>query len=98
MLLLEQLTTINNQIRISSISGDHPNDLMDSRDALLDELSAKFGIDIDKTQFNGNDVTGSDLVGVGLNPLVNSAPNGEVTRLGYVTNVEIEVWVMVYFR
>ena len=88
--LLEQLTTINDQIRISSISGDHPNDLMDSRDALLDELSAKFGIDIDKTQFNGNDVTGSDLVGVGLNPLVNSAPNGEVTRLGYVTNVEID--------
>ena len=88
--LLEQLTTINDQIRIASISGDNPNDLMDSRDVILDELSAKFGIDIDKTQFNGNDVTGSDLVGVGLNPLVNSSPNGEVTRLGYVTNVEID--------
>ena len=88
--LLEQLTTINDQIRIASISGDNPNDLMDSRDVILDELSAKFGIDIDKKQFNGNDVTGSDLVGVGLNPLVNSSPNGEVTRLGYVTNVEID--------
>ena len=43
--------------------------------------------DIDKKQFNGNDIIGSDLVGVGLNPLVNSSPNGEVTRLGYVTNV-----------
>ena len=88
--LLEQLTTINDQIRIASISGDNPNDLMDSRDVILDELSAKFGIDIDKKQFNGNDITGSDLVGVGLNPLVNSSPNGEVTRLGYVTNVEID--------
>lgn len=88
--LLEQLTTINDQIRIASISGDNPNDLMDSRDVILDELSAKFGIDIDKKQFNGNDITGLDLVGVGLNPLVNSSPNGEVTRLGYVTNVEID--------
>lgn len=87
--ILEQLTTVNNQIRVYSITGDQPNDLMDSRDVLLDELSTKFGIDINKADFNGNDITSSDLVGVGFNPLVNSAPNGEVTRLGYVTNVEI---------
>lgn len=87
--ILDQLTTLNDQIRIVSITGDQPNDLMDSRDALLDELSLKFGIEIDDKQFNGNDVS---WIGMSndLNPIVNSAPNGEVTRFGYITNVEID--------
>ena len=85
--ILEQLTTVNNQIRIASITGDQPNDLMDSRDNLLDELSSKFGIDVDKTQFNGNDITATGI-GANLNPLVNSEPNGEVTRLSFISEIK----------
>ena len=85
--ILEQLTTVNNQIRIASITGDQPNDLMDSRDNLLDELSSKFGIDVDKTQFNGNDVSATGI-GANLNPLVNSEPNGEVTRLSFISEIK----------
>lgn len=85
--ILEQLTTVNNQIRIASITGDNPNDLMDSRDNLLDELSSKFGIDVDKTQFNGNDITATGI-GTNLNPLVNSEPNGEVTRLSFISEIK----------
>lgn len=85
--ILEQLTTVNNQIRIASITGDNPNDLMDSRDNLLDELSSKFGIDVDKTQFNGNDITATGI-GANLNPLVNSEPNGEVTRLSFISEIK----------
>ena len=83
----EQLTTVNNQIRIASITGNQPNDLMDSRDNLLDELSSKFGIDVDKTQFNGNDITATGI-GANLNPLVNSEPNGEVTRLSFISEIK----------
>lgn len=85
--ILEQLTIVNNQIRIASITGDQPNDLMDSRDNLLDELSSKFGIDVDKTQFNGNDITATGI-GSNLNPLVNSEPNGEVTRLSFISEIK----------
>ena len=85
--ILEQLTIVNNQIRIASITGDQPNDLMDSRDNLLDELSSKFGIDVDKTQFNGNDITATGI-GANLNPLVNSEPNGEVTRLSFISEIK----------
>ena len=85
--ILEQLTIVNNQIRIASITGDNPNDLMDSRDNLLDELSSKFGIDVDKTQFNGNDITATGI-GANLNPLVNSEPNGEVTRLSFISEIK----------
>lgn len=86
--ILDQITTLNNQIRIVSITGDAPNDLMDSRDVLIDELSTKFNITLDKTQFNGNDITAEELEGSALNPLVNSAPNGEVTRMAYIASIE----------
>ena len=101
--ILEQLTTLNDQIRIVSITGEQPNDLMDSRDALLDELSSKFGIDIDTKEFNGNNITATDLLGLtyangeSLNPLVNAAPNGEVTRLAYITHIDVNTGELTYY-
>ena len=101
--ILEQLTTLNDQIRIVSITGEQPNDLMDSRDALLDELSSKFGIDIDTKEFNGNNITATDLLGLtyangeSLNPLVNAAPNGEVTRLAYITDIDVNTGELTYY-
>ncbi|MCT8976141.1 flagellar hook-associated protein FlgK [Clostridium sp. CX1] len=58
--MLSQLNQINQQIKQVRVSGNIPNDLMDKRDLLLDKLSVKFGIKIDKKQFDGIDVTTSN--------------------------------------
>lgn len=57
--ILGQLSQLNQQIKQVNVSGNTPNDLMDKRDLLLDQLSNKFGININKTQFDGIDVTSS---------------------------------------
>ncbi len=55
--ILTEFTSINQQIRDVNISGNNPNDLMDTRDLLLDKLSAKFGINVDPKSYDGIDVT-----------------------------------------
>ncbi|MCH3964333.1 MAG: flagellar hook-associated protein FlgK [Clostridium sp.] len=55
--MLGQITQLNQQIRDVSISGNNPNDLMDKRDLLLDQLSEKFGISVDQKSYDGIDVT-----------------------------------------
>jgi flagellar hook-associated protein 1 FlgK len=57
---LTELTSINQQIRDVKISGKNPNDLMDTRDLLLDKLSAQFGITVDPKSYEGIDVTTTD--------------------------------------
>lgn len=51
--LLDQINDLNDQIKKVSLMGNNPNDLLDSRDLLLDELSSKFGIDVTSTDLNG---------------------------------------------
>lgn len=58
--MLAQVTQLNQQIKQVKVSGNTPNDLMDKRDLLLDKLSVKFGIKIDKRAFEGYDVTTSN--------------------------------------
>lgn len=58
--ILGQISQLNQQIKQVNISGNTPNDLMDKRDLLLDQLSAKFGLTINKKQFDGIDVTTSN--------------------------------------
>ncbi|MBP2033819.1 flagellar hook-associated protein 1 FlgK [Clostridium algifaecis] len=55
--LLERISELNKQIRDIKISGQNPNDLMDSRDLLLDKLSNDFGIDVTQKSYDGIDVT-----------------------------------------
>lgn len=57
--ILGQINQLNQQIKQVNVSGNTPNDLMDKRDLLLDQLSGKFGLNISKTQFDGIDVTTS---------------------------------------
>lgn len=45
---LDQINELNKQIRRVSAVGQTPNDLMDKRDNLLDQLSYKFGIKVDR--------------------------------------------------
>ncbi len=54
--IFDQLSEINTQIKAVVIGGKTPNDLMDRRDLLLDQLSNRFGFEVDKTEFSGIDV------------------------------------------
>ncbi|WP_186429871.1 flagellar hook-associated protein FlgK [Clostridium sp. BSD9I1] len=55
--ILDQITQLNQEIIQVSVAKNNPNDLMDRRDLLLDQLSGKFGITVDKKIFNGVDVS-----------------------------------------
>ncbi|NMM61268.1 flagellar hook-associated protein FlgK [Clostridium sp. P21] len=57
---LKQVDQLNREIIQVRIAGNNPNDLMDRRDLLLDQLSEKFGISVDRKQFEGENVTTSD--------------------------------------
>lgn len=54
--ILDQITEVNTQIKAVVIGGKTPNDLMDRRDLLLDQLSNRFGFEVDRTEFSGIDV------------------------------------------
>ena len=85
---LDQINELNKQIiRVTSL-GQSPNDLMDSRDVLLDELSSKFGINIDKQSFNGIDVNSNEYDNL---KLVNSDPNDlDYNRFSTVKSATVE--------
>ena len=53
---LTQIRDLNEQIRAVSISGRNPNDLMDRRDLLLDNLSKKFSFEKKDTEYNGIEI------------------------------------------
>ncbi|MBO0524157.1 flagellar hook-associated protein FlgK [Clostridium botulinum] len=58
--ILNQLNQLNQEIVQVKVAGQQPNDLMDRRDLLLDKLSAKFGIEIDKENFEGINLSTSN--------------------------------------
>lgn len=58
--ILGQINELNQQIMQVNIARNNPNDLMDRRDLLLDQLSQEFGINIDKKQFEGYNLTTSN--------------------------------------
>lgn len=86
--LLDRIQNLNDQIKSVSASGQTPNDLMDSRDVLLDELSTKFGITIDKTKYDGINVSANDDDGMVSSTLVSSDGTGVGARLSYVSSVD----------
>lgn len=88
--LLEQLDRVNQEIISVTVAGNTPNDLMDKRDLLLDQLSSKFSIQVDKREFNGIDVKPTEVGTMKAPLLVNSSPKGNVSRFSYVTNVELD--------
>lgn len=88
--ILNQVNELNKQISSVSAVGLSPNDLMDKRDNLLDELSTKFGIKTQNEKYNSTDVTtivgsntlnlvdGADLTGVNCN------------RFSYIESAELD--------
>lgn len=57
---LNQLNQLNQQIKQVKVAGNNPNDLMDRRDLLIDELSSRFGVTVDKTSYEGINITTSN--------------------------------------
>ena len=86
--LLTQIDRVNQEIITVTVSGNTPNDLMDKRDMLLDELSGKFEITVEKDKFNGIIVKPTDSGLMGASTLINSSPNREISTFSYVTSVE----------
>lgn len=82
---LNEIDDLNRQIMSVKVAGMEPNDLLDKRDSLLDELSNKFNITITDKNFYGVDVKPSDVPsGVTTQNLVAAAPNEAVSRFSYI--------------
>lgn len=87
--ILDQINDLNKQISRVSAVGMSPNDLLDSRDYLIDQLSTKFGVKIDKDKYNTIDLSVTENVNSNLGNLVNSDPNDtNYSRFSYVENAE----------
>lgn len=54
--ILEQISDLNEQIKSVVVSGMQPNDLLDRRDLLLNQLSERFSFDTVDTDFQGIEI------------------------------------------
>lgn len=88
--MLDEINELNKEIAEISFMGQTPNDLMDRRDLLIDELSSKFGIKIEKRGSNGLDIsTKSDPNAQppgGLN-IVQKVNPDDVLKFAYVSEI-----------
>jgi len=85
--MLNQINELNQQVIKVKNGGEEPNDLMDKRDLLVDQLSLKFGITIDKKSLGGEDLKANDAGNVADAYLVKSNPNDAVKRFSYVSSI-----------
>lgn len=87
--ILDQMERLNEEIIQVTAAGQKPNDLLDRRDLLLDQLSAKFGINIDKKGLNGIDVnTKGDAEPPGGLNLIQMVKPEEALRFAYISSIE----------
>lgn len=92
--MLERIDKLNQQIISVKVSGMEPNDLMDSRDLLLDQLSQKFNINVEPDNFYSINLKPDytltpDQNGEIQNPLlVRKNPNDSVRRFSYVKSMK----------
>jgi flagellar hook-associated protein 1 FlgK len=84
--MLDQINVLNQQVISVKVGGNEPNDLMDKRDLLIDDLSVKFGITIEKKALGGQDIRTNDI-GMGNAYLVKSSPNADVKRFSYINSI-----------
>ncbi|MFA6942110.1 MAG: flagellar hook-associated protein FlgK [Clostridiaceae bacterium] len=85
---LTQINDLNKQIMSASITGNTPNDLMDKRDLLIDGLSSKFNITVDKGQFNGVEIKFGDGTDINNASLVRSTDTDNIRKLSYIDSIE----------
>ncbi|HAG43918.1 MAG TPA: flagellar hook-associated protein FlgK, partial [Clostridium sp.] len=82
--LIEQLNAVNKQIITITVSGNNPNDLLDTRDLLLDQLSTKFGISTSNKKLNGMTLKpeGYDV------DLLRNIDSEEIHKFAYVSDIK----------
>lgn len=85
---LTQIDDLNKQIMSASITGNSPNDLMDKRDLLIDQLSSKFNIVVEKGKFNGVDIKPADGLGINNTYLIKSSDTDNVKKFSYIDSIE----------
>ncbi|MEW8956206.1 flagellar hook-associated protein FlgK [Clostridium sp.] len=83
--LLDQVNQLNKEIRSVKVAGNTPNDLMDKRDLLLDELSLKFNINVDRKNLETIELKPTDG---GDFALVRPTDGESYNRLSYISGVE----------
>ncbi|MCM1988114.1 flagellar hook-associated protein FlgK [Oceanirhabdus seepicola] len=91
--VLEQIDDLNQQIISVKVSEQEPNDLMDRRDLLIDELSSLLNVDVKKQSFYGQDITAQDsttIPGGAEKLLVRKDPNMSVSRFTYISGVTVK--------
>jgi flagellar hook-associated protein 1 FlgK len=89
--ILDQINVLNQQVIGVKVGGNEPNDLMDKRDLLVDQLSLKFGITIDKKSLGGESLKPNEEGGL-INPfLIQANPNDAVRRFSYINNIDKKV-------
>lgn len=87
---LDQINELNKQIRSVSSVGQAPNDLMDKRDLLVDKLSQKFGVQVDRKSLETIDLSSTEYPSAKFPSaaLVKSDPNDlGYSRLSYIDTV-----------
>lgn len=89
--ILDQINGLNEQIAGVSAIGMTPNDLMDKRDNLLDDLSKKFGINVNRDKFESIDVASSELSSPQIGKLVdgNDFTAANCNRFSYVQSATL---------
>ena len=85
--LITQIDSLNQEIITVTVGGNTPNDLMDRRDQLIDQLSYRMNIVIEPKANNGVDIKPADVGIMKVETIVNSNPNGEACNFSYISSV-----------
>ncbi len=85
--LITQIDSLNQEIISVTVGGNTPNDLMDRRDQLVDELSYRMNIVVEPKPNNGIDIKPVDTGIMKVDTIVNSNPNGEACNFSYISSV-----------
>lgn len=85
---LDQINRLNQEIVSITTAGHAPNDLLDKRDLLLDQLSYKFNIQVDKGEFNGVDLKPENPGGMKAPNLISSNPSTDTARFSMITDIK----------
>ncbi|MBB6715949.1 flagellar hook-associated protein FlgK [Clostridium gasigenes] len=88
--ILDQVDRLNQEIINVKVSGNMPNDLLDKRDTLLDELSNKFNFVVDKKEFEGICIRPEDVGNMKTPNVITSSPNTEAARFSYISSMELD--------
>lgn len=85
---LDKIDSLNNQIINVKASGGEPNDLMDTRDTLLNTLSEYFNINVDNKKMDGIELTASNGSQLSGKTLIQIENGDKETRFSYINNIQ----------